>query len=139
MGLTTRDHSFSLAAIKQLDSLKIDLSRTAPKKETLYFENGVLYKKGILFAKGIEKGRVLEQFLKRINFNPKSVVFIDDKLKHLDEVEKFCEKSKIKFLGLRYGYLDEKVKNFQMFIADMQHKNLKNILSDEDAKKLIAR
>ncbi|NGX52802.1 MAG: hypothetical protein KR126chlam5_01107 [Candidatus Anoxychlamydiales bacterium] len=139
MGLTTRDSDFSLAAIKQLDSLKIDFSKTAPKKETFYFENGVLYKKGILFAKGIEKGRVLDQFLKKINFKPKSVVFIDDKLNHLDDVEKFCKKSKIKFLGLRYGHLDEKVKNFQGFICDLQHKNLKNILSDEEAKKLIVK
>jgi len=136
MGLTTRDHSFSLAAIKQLDSLKIDLSKTAPKKETFYFENGVLYKKGILFAKGIEKGKVLAQFLKKIKFMPKSIVFIDDKLKHLDEVEKFCDKFKIKFLGLRYGYLDEKVKNFQGLVCDMQYKKLKNILSDAEAEKL---
>jgi len=139
MGLTTRDHSFSLAAIKQLDSLKIDLSKTAPAKKNIYFENGVLYKKGILFAKGIEKGAVLEQFLKKIKFKPKSVVFIDDKLKHLNEVEKFCEKLKIKFLGIRYGYLDEKVKNLSSIICDIQHKNLKNILSDEDAKKLIVK
>ncbi|KKK55230.1 hypothetical protein LCGC14_3076640, partial [marine sediment metagenome] len=113
--------------IKQLDSLKIDLSKTAPKKENLYFKNGVLYKKGILFAKGIEKGRVLDQFLKKINFKPKSVIFIDDKLKYLDEVEKFCKKLKIKFLGLRYGYLDKKVNNLQGFICDIQHKNLKKI------------
>ncbi|NGX35111.1 MAG: hypothetical protein K1060chlam1_01481 [Candidatus Anoxychlamydiales bacterium] len=137
MGLTTRDHNFSLAAIKQLDSLKIDLSETAPKKENLYFENGALYKKGILFAKGMDKGKVLDQFLKKINFTPKSVVFIDDKLKHLNEVDKFCENLKIKFLGFRYGFLDEKVKNLQMLICDMQHENFKNILSDEEAKKRI--
>lgn len=139
MGLTTRGYSFSLAAIKQLDSLKVDLSKTAPIKENLYFENGVLYKKGILFAKGMDKGRVLDQFLKKINFIPKSVVFIDDKVKHLNEVDKFCENLKIKFLGLRYGYLDEKIKNFQVLICDRQHKNFKNILSDEEAKKMIVK
>lgn len=137
MGLTTRDYEFSLAAIKQLDALKIDLSKTAPKKENIYFDNGVLYKNGILFAKGIEKGKVLKQFLKKIEFSPKSIVFIDDKLKNLTEVEKFCASLKIKFLGFRYGYLDEKVKNLQMFICEAQHKHLKNILSDEEAKKLI--
>ncbi|NGX62877.1 MAG: hypothetical protein KR126chlam6_00279 [Candidatus Anoxychlamydiales bacterium] len=137
MGLTTRGVELSLAAIKQLDSLDIDLLKTAPRKEKIYFETGSFYNKGILFANGINKGKVLESFFKKIEFYPKSIVFIDDKLHHLNEVKTFCSDANIKFLGLRYGYLDEKVKNFDKTISDVQYKNLKNIISDKDAKKMI--
>jgi len=137
MGLTTRGVELSLAAIKQLDSLGIDLLKTAPKKEKMYFETGSFYNKGILFTNGINKGKVLENFFKKIDFYPKSIVFIDDKLHHLNEVKNFCSNSNIKFLGFRYGYLDEKVNNFDKTISDIQYKNLKNIISDKAAKNMI--
>ena len=134
MGLTTRDVDFSLAALKQLKSLDISLDKSSLHKQNIFFENGILYKNGILFANGMNKGHVLDQFFKKIDFLPKSVVFIDDKLKHLTEVENFCKKVDVKFLGFRYGYLDEKVKNFDKNIADIQHKKLK-ILSNKEAKR----
>jgi len=137
MGLTTRDLHFSYSAMKQLDSLDIDLSKTAPYKENLYFDNGVLFNKGILFASGKNKGDVLKQFLNKIEFLPKSVIFIDDKLKHINEVDKFCREKEIKFLGFRYGALDEKIKNFDSQVANIQHKYFQSILSDEDAKRML--
>jgi len=137
IGLTSRQLYLSCSALKQLDSLDIDLSITAPYKDDLFFENGVLFNKGILFASGKNKGEVLSQFFKKIDFLPKSVIFIDDKLKHLNEIENFCKDAGIKFLGFRYGALDEKIRNFDNQIANIQHKYFQNILSDEDAKKML--
>ena len=58
IGLTTRDVDFSLAALKQLKSLDISLDKSAPHKQNIYFENGILYKNGILFANRSEERRV---------------------------------------------------------------------------------
>lgn len=137
MGLTTRNVDFAFASIKQLDSLNINLCKTAPYLENLVFENGQIFKKGILFADGKNKGMALKYFFEKIGFFPKSIVFIDDKLKHVLEVEDFCKTYKIKFLGYRYGFLDEKIKNFNSQISNIQHNNLKNILSDEEAIKML--
>jgi Protein of unknown function (DUF2608) len=139
MGLTTRDHNLSLAALKQLNSLNIDFSKMAPEDKNHYFDNGILFKKGVLFCKGINKGEALRQFLKRINMMPKSIVFIDDKRKSLQQVEKVCKRLKIDFCGLRYGYLDEKVKNFNNNLADIQYENFKKNVANQlilDAKEL---
>ena len=136
LGLTTRNIDFVFCAIKQLDSLNIDFQKTSPLKKTIYFEEAILYRKGILFANGANKGQVLDKFFKKIKFFPKSIVYFDDKLKYIKEVEKFCENYKIPYLGFRYGFLDEKIKNFDSKIADIQHKHFK-ILSDEEAKKML--
>lgn len=137
MGLTTRGVELSIPTIKQLDSLNIDLLKTAPKKDKLYFDKGYFYNRGILFANGMNKGKALKHFFKKIGFSPKSIIFIDDKEKHLIEVQNYCSGLKIKFLGFRYGYLDKKIKCFDKTICDIQHKNIKNILSDKEAKKML--
>lgn len=133
MGLTSRNPDFALASIKQLNSLEIDLGKTAPYKKDLFFENGMVFRKGILFSQGKNKGKALKCFFSKIGFFPKSAVFIDDKLKHVAEVEDFCKTYKIRFIGYRYGYLDDKIKNFNYEIPNIQYRNLKNILSDEQA------
>ncbi len=139
VGLTARDPDFSLAALKQLNSLDVDLSKTAPYKKRIFFENGSSFRKGILFAFGQDKGKILSSFFEKINFKPKSIIFIDDKLSHVKEMENFCKSSKIKFIGYRYGYLDDNVKEFNAEIANIQQKYLTTILSDEEALKMVVR
>jgi len=43
----------------------------------------------------------------------------------------------IPFVGIRYGYLDEKVKAFDPNIAAIQFEYLHKIISDEDAKAIL--
>lgn len=136
-GLTTRGIELALACIKQLDSLGINLDKTSPYDKAIFFENGVVYKKGIIFADGKNKGETLKMFFNKIGFFPKSIAFIDDKLKNVLQVEDFCKSFQIKSVGYRYGFLDEKNKHFNSKICDIQHKNFKNILSDEEAIKLL--
>lgn len=137
IGLTTRGSDLAFSSIKQLDSLNVDLSQTSPYNQKLFFENGIIYKKGILFADGKNKGEVLNCFFKKVGFFPKSIVFFDDKLKHVLEVENFCKSNNIKFMGYRYGFLDEKVKNFNYEICRIEQQNFIHVLSDEEALKLL--
>jgi hypothetical protein len=66
-----------------------------------------LYIQGILFCAGQDKGEVLIDWLKQMNFHPKKIIFIDDKIKNVMQVQKAVIKNKYPFIGLRYGYLDE--------------------------------
>lgn len=145
MGLTTRGLGMSTRTIEQLESLNIDLTKTAPSQEEFHFMNansakevhGVLYKSGILFTAGTDKGEALRKFLEKSHTHPKAIVFINDKESHLSEVEKYAEAHKIPFIGLRYGYTDEKVKNFRKDLADIQREHFGKILSNEEAEKLL--
>lgn len=140
IGLTTRALGISDTTIEQLASLDINLSVTAPYKEDVFFYNGlpVLYRKGILFTGGSNKGKALEKFLHAIRYSPKNIVFINDKEAQLTEVDEIWKKKKGTFFtGLRYGYLDEKVKLFQPEVAEIQHQFFGRILTDSEAKALI--
>lgn len=143
IGLTHRSAALAQTTIRQLKSLGVDLSITAPHQNEIYFLSpsevsaGVVFKNGILFTGGLCKGESLGKLLKQFNKRPESILFIDYKAKHLIEVEKYCMKEHIPFTGLRYAYLDERVAKFNSELADIQWRHFGRILSDEDAKKLL--
>lgn len=138
MGLTTRGLGMALRTIEQLKSLQIDLSKTAPFQEEIFLlsERGTLFREGILFTAGTDKGHAFLQLFKH-NL-PKRVVFINDKESHLREVEKACDLFQIPFLGLRYGFLDEKVARFSSDIAAIQWEHFGKILTDDQAETLLS-
>lgn len=140
IGLTTRGLGLSTCTFHQLQRLSVDLSKTSPSQKEIHFINGkegVLFRKGILFTAGTQKGKALDTLLSQIGFHPKKILFINDKRKHLEAVEIVYEDSNTVFTGLRYGYLDEKVKNFAPEIADLQFSQFGQIISDAKAKKIL--
>lgn len=139
MGLTTRDCSMAMCTLRQLQKLDIDLQPTAPHNGDLFYSNqdrGILFKKGVLFTSGANKGHCFREFLARAAYMPKRVLFINDKYANIKEVADICYEDEIEFLGLRYGYLDDKIAKFDVDIADIQMFNFGNILTDEEAYKL---
>jgi hypothetical protein len=137
MGLTTQGLSLSSCKVKHLLDLNIDLSKTAPHDEDCYFQNerGVLYYKGVLFTAGTPKGRAMLNFLDLIDCHPDHILFINDKLKHLKDVEEAVEARNIAFTGLRYSYCDERVNSFREEIGDIQWKfSFEHILTDKEAE-----
>lgn len=79
-----------------------------------------LFMKGILFSSNHPKGDVLEAFLKKINWSPKKIIFIDDKLAYLQSVEQAAKRMGIEFHGFHYSEhlqpskLDEGLALFQL-------------------------
>jgi phosphoglycolate phosphatase-like HAD superfamily hydrolase len=140
MGLTTRGMEMCVRAVDQLESVNVDLEKTAPIKEELYFFNGkgVVYTGGILFTNNTPKGLALRKFLEGSEYHPKSILFVNDKLSHIKPLEEMCREDGIKFIGLRYGYLDEKVRNMRPHIAEVQWKHFGQILSDQAAEKILS-
>ncbi len=141
MGLTTQGLALATRSINQLLAVNIDLTKTAPSCEDHYFINqhGVLYRHGVLFTSGTPKGPALLKLLDIINFQPKHVVFINDKSTHLRDVEQAVECRNISFTGLRYSYCDERVAHFNPKIADIQWNlsTFSKILSDEEAESIL--
>lgn len=142
MGLTAQGLALATRTIMQLQSLSIDLSKTAPSSHDYYFMNGrtgALYRQGILFASGTSKGEALVKFFDAIGYSPKCVVFVDDRKSNLEDVKKSVESRGIRFIGLRYSYSDARVAAFCRDIADVQwtHSTLDHLLSDEEASLLL--
>jgi hypothetical protein len=61
-----------------------------------------LFKQGILFSNTCDKGQTLEAFLKFVSFVPDQVIFVDDKLHYVQEVQRAMRACNIPFLGLHY-------------------------------------
>lgn len=141
MGLTTQGLALTTRTIQQLASFSIDLSKTAPSSDDHYFINqhGVLYRHGILFTSGTKKGTALLKLLSLMEIQPTHILFINDKLTHLRDVEESVEKQGIAFTGLRYAYSDERVASYNAELADIQWKNssFDHILSDAEAAELL--
>lgn len=72
----------------------------------------VLLYKSIIFCQGKKNGTTLFTVLDANGVYPETIVMIDDKRQYLELIEQACVERGITFIGLRYGYLDEKVKHF---------------------------
>ena len=100
---------------RELESIGINFSNSFDSKKLYTLENlnshlggKPSFYKGVLTSNGAfgptSKGLVLVTFLKKLQFNPKSVVFIDDHLNHLQSVEKHLNDydPTINFVGIHY-------------------------------------
>jgi len=139
MGLTTRGLGMSTRTNQQLAILGIDLSKTAPTTDDVFFMNvrGVLFRGGTLFTANTHKGIALFKLLDQFDYTPKMILFINDKRSHIVPIEEEAAKRNIPFIGLRYGRLDEKVKNLNSEITEIQFERFGHILSDEEARKIL--
>lgn len=140
IGLTKRDPLIAERTLEQLETLKVHFSPflASEMDDLLEGMEGTLYKKGVLFAaQSVEKGPTLCAYLKGVKKRPSQIVAIDDKLSHLKSLSAAAEGMGIPFVGVRYGGADEKVRNFNPQIADMQLEHFEKILSDEEALKLL--
>ncbi|MBW8309601.1 MAG: DUF2608 domain-containing protein [Candidatus Paracaedibacteraceae bacterium] len=100
-----------------------------------------VFQEGVIFSTNYPKGEALGAFLDTINFKPDGIIFIDDKLDHLQSVDKSAQLRNIPYHGFQFikayslqGYLDEK-------IVEMQYKHLINHqqwLSEQEAIQLLS-
>jgi hypothetical protein len=99
--------------IDGLKRLGIDFSQSAPCHAPLVFDklasyrgNYSLYLNGVIFANGmvVSKGDVFLAFLKKSQFTPNKVVFIDDREENLKSLESALQtmNKSVEFLGLHF-------------------------------------
>lgn len=138
IGLTARRPAETHYTLEQLSSVNICASKgffdegflegfTSPRK-------GITCHEGIIFCTPInKKSMALQLYLEKLQVLPKKIIFIDDKMHHVKDIEKLAESLGIKYTGIRFSGSDERVKAFCPKIAKIQFDNLPTILSDEEA------
>ena len=135
--------------IDMLKSVHMDFSHSFSKTPETFFrglENcGKIpsFKRGVIFACMLSKPLVLEAFLKAVCFQPKEILFVDDMLHNLLQMQDFCATKKIHYQGFHYTavskrndrLLDEELALFQIetLIRDRVW------LSDPQAKEALCR
>lgn len=81
-----------------------------------------IYKSGVLITSLHDKGPVLINFFKKINWTPKKVIFIDDKMSNLESVAQSL-KGNIKVIGIHYTAADDLPANLDKNMAKKQIKH----------------
>ncbi|MBA3238763.1 MAG: DUF2608 domain-containing protein [Parachlamydiaceae bacterium] len=76
--------------------------------------------------------------LKQINHFPQKVLFVDDKLNHVQSLEGPLAELNIDYIGVRYSKADERVQEFDAQIADLQMKHFLKFISDEEAREMLS-
>ena len=115
IALTARPHDTAAATTIQLLQSGIQLANHvfAPNQFTLNtLAHPIIFQDGILSCGRNSKGTTAQHFFNMVNFKPKSMVFIDDCAQYMDEMAQYSRLANIEFTGLRYGHLDEQVKQF---------------------------
>lgn len=98
---------------------------------------------GVVFTCMASKGEVLEAYLQFANIKPRKIIFIDDRLKHLETVADFCKKFNIQYIGYEYTAIKEQIKHleFNLLRLILQYKILeltKTWLNDAEADIILA-
>lgn len=90
-----------------------------------------LYKYAMIFCGNNNKGDILLTFLDLINYLPKKIIFIDDKMSHVKAVESALSSTNIEYIGIRYTGCDHYIHNFDPAKAQEQWDAIKvhNIVS----------
>ena len=121
MGLTARSLPLVERTIEQLSLIDVDFTRNSLYDHEIYvtLDFPALYKHGVFYCSDNCKGQILLHFFDNINYHPKKIIFVDDKMKNIKAVEKYVEEKGIEFVGLRYGAADERVANFDPVAAEV--------------------
>lgn len=139
IGLTTRSNILLYRTIEQLKSLGIQLNRTPlfDLKNGIATDYNLYYIEGILSTETRHKGEALAGLCDRYNYAPKKIIFVNDKLQFvLDVEETFLDRGVI-YYGFRYAGSDEISSLWSSELATIQEKYFNKILSDEDASKIL--
>lgn len=122
IGLTARSLPLISRTHEQLKEAGLQLTDSPifDREISFNFNKPAVLHHGIIFCNNVNKGTVLVQVLRACNFNPATIIFVDDKLSHLLEVQKECLANNMRFIGLRYGKLDDAVAQFDPVRAEEQ-------------------
>jgi hypothetical protein len=116
IGLTSRGCLIRERTCEQLKKIGIDFSQFSlcSKDLELVDTHKGFFCQGIIFCGQNNKGKLLFNFFEKIKFKPKKVIFIDDGLKYIQQVDAEAKKNNIEYIGIRFSGSD---KNKSLFDA----------------------
>jgi hypothetical protein len=126
IALTSRSIEIADRTHEQLAEAGIFLQAPPVFNRQIYcnYEVPALYKDNIIFCAKNDKGIVLMHIFEEFNYFPDKIVYVDDKISYIISLEKECLKNNIYFIGIRYGYSDQQVKNFDPTKAQKEYEKL---------------
>ncbi|MBX3021897.1 MAG: DUF2608 domain-containing protein [Bdellovibrionales bacterium] len=123
IALTARSPQVRAITKKQLESLGV------------YFTPN-----NVLFAQGRNKGVVLKEYMGVMKMQPGRIVFLDDKIKNVQNMDEAFVGASFPNINYRYGGADAKVQAFSPEVAEIQWKYFTNqniLISDDQAEDLL--
>ncbi|MGI9215313.1 MAG: DUF2608 domain-containing protein, partial [Gammaproteobacteria bacterium] len=90
--LTPLDNEYIMLELAKINKIFLDLN----------CKGNPMLKSGIIFTSGLDKGIVLEYILKKYNYYPKTIIFIDDLIENVKSLQQICFKLNIDFYGFHY-------------------------------------
>lgn len=140
MALTNRYTEMAYSTHRNLRSVGIDFAKNPPFPEDCPIDKAdspSKYIEGIIFNGLINiKGNTLAAFLKQIGYTPKKIIYIEDKAKHLAQVEQSIAALGIPFIGVHFGALELQRESYRADLAEIQVKFHQDILDDLSAQKI---
>lgn len=134
LAVTARGTAILAPTMLQLSENGIDFSKKWGEENftlAVKSKSKPMFCNGILFCDGSDKTICLEAFWRRRPQSIRHLLMIDDKEVHLLPMQSLADRRGIRFDGLRYAYLDEKVANMDMEAATRQLLQIIHLLSDE--------
>ncbi len=139
IGLTARSTELAYTTVAQLRSIEINLDKNPIKLKDLDLSTHfpLKYVEGILFAQSHHKGEILLNLLRDSEHPLEKVIFVDDKIKYVKQLEEVCAANNILFVGFRYGVSDANIQEYDPEVTDLQLKYFKEILSNDAAEQIL--
>lgn len=129
IGLTARHHPIIYRTLNQLTAINITFTPIREKEHTITGTNhDIIYNNGILFCGNNNKGESLWKMLEIFEIQPQKIYCIDDKLHHLEAVEKETIKRSVACTCIHYLGCAERVEQFN---AHKAHHELMALLADQ--------
>ncbi len=98
--------------IQTLKDIGIDFRYSFPNTPEIFL-NGLencgkipSFKEGVIFSCMLSKAIVLDAFLKAVDFKPDEIIFIDDMLNNLEDIQTYCETHAVNYQGFHYVGVD---------------------------------
>jgi Protein of unknown function (DUF2608) len=107
MALTARGPHAKEITHDQLRSLEMDFRASSPEKIAieLPFQNS--YENGIWFIERNPKGKSILKWLEALKSHPEKIVFVDDRLHHLENMEESLSHLQVEYTGIHYARVHE--------------------------------
>ena len=100
------------STFKPFDGVDLGFNDVEKNMYKVDSQRDISYQDGIVLSSGQHKGAILRAIIKRFDYSPKAIVFIDDQKKHTERVEASFKDTGIETWSFRYGARDAEVEKF---------------------------
>jgi hypothetical protein len=143
VAITARGFEIHEATTRQLSSIGVDFKRGHFEDMSIWLTDDETIKAhhGVIYTSGTDKGKCFKSFVEKTAHKPECIIFVDDKLKHVEAMRRICEEMGIEFIGFHYTRLSHKVAALDLEVTNIQLEQFNNgagvLLSDTEARELL--